>query len=76
MTVHVDDTKLFGPNIEDIEWCKFEISKQFDIKDVTESKRYLGMKIDQNDEGITLSQEQFVLVLLKQFKMEDFQHYR
>ncbi len=58
MIIHVDDTKLSGPKMEDIEWCEAEMAKQFKIKNVTNIKYYLGMQINHKPEKeIKLSQK-------------------
>ena len=71
MTIHVDDCRMTGPIPENMEWCRAEIAKRFDIKNTIDIKRYLGMKIQQIDEGITLSQGLYVQDLLREFGMED-----
>lgn len=71
MFIHVDDTRLTGPSNEDLEWCKTEVAKRFDIKDTTNSKRYLGLKLECTDEGIKLSRELYIQDLLQEFGMEE-----
>ena len=71
MTIHVDDYRMTGPIPENMDWCKAKIAKRFEIKDIINIKRYLGMKIQQKDEEITLSQGLYVQDLLREFGMED-----
>ncbi len=70
MSIHVDDTQMTDPNSEKLDWAQAEIVKHFEIKDVGNSDHYLGMKINQTEEGIKLSQSLYVKELLRDFEME------
>ncbi|EDN07547.1 hypothetical protein HCAG_04057 [Histoplasma mississippiense (nom. inval.)] len=71
MTVYVDDVRLYGPKIEDLNWAKAAIAANYEIKDVGDSNRYLGMKIERDSTSLTLSQPLFITNLLEEFAMDD-----
>lgn len=72
MTLHVDDCRITGPNQQDIDWVVQQIATRFEIKNVDDSKPYLGMKIEKQANGdLAISQEQYIDELLTQFGMED-----
>ena len=68
--VHINDIRLTGPSQENCEWVRAEITKRFDIKNVNPT-RYLGLKVEQNDKTIVLSQELYVPRLLDKFNMKN-----
>ncbi|EDN06631.1 hypothetical protein HCAG_03161 [Histoplasma mississippiense (nom. inval.)] len=71
MIVYVDDVRLYGPKIEDLNWAKAAIAANYEIKDVGDSNRYLGMKIERDSTSLTLSQPLFITNLLEEFAMDD-----
>ena len=71
MTIHVDDFRVTGLDLnKDLDWLKAQITIRFDIKQITDG-RYLGLKIDRTEDGISLFQELFIDKLLYKFEMED-----
>ncbi|KAL1952898.1 hypothetical protein VTO42DRAFT_3975 [Malbranchea cinnamomea] len=72
MTLHVDDCRITGPNQKDIDWVVQQIATKFEIKEVDNSKPYLGMKIEkQANRDLAISQEHYIEELLTEFGMED-----
>lgn len=70
LTLYDDDCRIMGPNINNLIWLKFEISKAFEIKDVTKTARYLGVMVNTDQDGsTTLSQASYVRSILEDFKM-------
>lgn len=71
LTLHVDDCRITGHNSADIEWTISELSKSFELKDVTASGRYLGVQVTPSKEGTTISQPAYIDELLDEFQMHD-----
>jgi phage FluMu gp28-like protein len=55
VTSHVDDFKIACENRDDGDWFLNELGAQFEIKNLSEMRRYLGMDITRNvDAGVCL----------------------
>ncbi|MBW0539903.1 hypothetical protein O181_079618 [Austropuccinia psidii MF-1] len=65
--VHVDDMAIFGTNIQ---LFKEQINKEFNIKDIGPADLLLGVKIQQQNDCITLDQQHFVDSLLDLYGMQ------
>ncbi|MBW0553253.1 hypothetical protein O181_092968, partial [Austropuccinia psidii MF-1] len=65
--VHVGDIAIFGTNIQ---LFKEQINKEFNIKDIGPSDLLLGVKIQQQDDCITLDQQHSVDSLLDLYGMQ------
>ncbi|MBW0504462.1 hypothetical protein O181_044177 [Austropuccinia psidii MF-1] len=66
--VQVDYFALFGKNLHIF---KKEIHYKFDIKDMGPADLLLGVKINQQEESITLDQHHFIKSLLDSYSMQD-----
>lgn len=72
LTLHVDDSRIYAPLPQDVDWTVSEIQRRFQIKDVTADQRYLGMKVSRSDNGdIHISQEHYIDQLVTDFGLED-----
>lgn len=73
LLLYVDDIILAGVCMENINICKFELMKEFDIKDKGVLKYFLGLEIDYNKrEGILrISQRRYVMKILNRFNFEN-----
>jgi hypothetical protein len=71
VTSHVDDFGITGADRTAIQWVLDEMGKQFPIKDLGQMKHYLGLQITRSDEGIKLSQRDFIDKLLDSVGMSD-----
>lgn len=69
--LYVDDILIFGRNIRDIEWIKSEFFNHFKMKDLGEVSNFLGLDIQHNDRGLTISQKSYVEKVLCRFGMQD-----
>ncbi|EER28295.1 copia-like retrotransposon family protein [Coccidioides posadasii C735 delta SOWgp] len=72
LTLHVDDCRIMGPNEAEIEWLIEKLQERFEIKEVTEQGRYLGMRVQKQPNGdLFVNQEQYIEDLLTEYGMED-----
>lgn len=73
MAVYVDDFFIFSNCNNESEHLKKILSGQFKIKDLGEVKQCLGInvKFDKQEKSVTLSQENYINVLLQKFHMTD-----
>ena len=72
ITIHVDNFRVTGPDLglKNLDWLEVQITSHFDIKWITDG-RYLDLKIDWTEDGISLFQKLFIDELLCEFKMEN-----
>ena len=66
---YVDDLLLAGNDVAAIESVKRFLATQFHMKDLGEIRYFLGIEVDRTKQGIFLSQQKYVLDLLKEFNM-------
>jgi transposase InsO family protein len=73
VSIYVDDILVMGSTENEIENLKVKLKENFKMKDLGLLSYYLGINIKQDFEKeiITLSQETYLLNLLKKFKMTD-----
>lgn len=75
LAVYVDDFLIFSDSKVETEKLKCILKSEFEIKDLGEVKRYLGMNIsvkkDSNNYVITVDQQQYIEELLLKFHMTD-----
>src|SRR4029077_6150150 len=71
VTAHIDDFKIVCQQREDGEWLIRELGKEFELKDLGNMSRYLGMDVTTTDDGIKLSQKSFTKELLERFGMQN-----
>lgn len=75
IAVYVDDFLIFSNSKNETEKLKCILNSEFEIKDLGEVKRYLGMNIsvqkDCNNYEITVDQQQYIEELLLKFDMTD-----
>lgn len=71
VTAHVDDFGIIGANRTEIQWILSEMGKQFPIKDLGQMEHYLGLRVEQTEAGIKLSEPDFIDKLLDDAGMPD-----
>ncbi|KAG7640275.1 Zinc finger CCHC-type superfamily [Arabidopsis suecica] len=71
VSLYVDDIIVTGSNVKEIERFKEEMKNEFEMTDLGELSYFLGMEVNQDDEGIFLSQENYAKKLLKKFGMQE-----
>jgi hypothetical protein len=69
LTVWVDDLLIFADTVDDLEEVKKELAGLFDVKDMGEPKKIIGIQIerDRENESISLSQTQYINGILTRF---------
>ena len=67
----VDDILIVGNKPEDVQKLKYSLSQNFKMEDRGKIKHFLGLRISQNDDGISVDQEMFIQNVLRRFGMED-----
>jgi hypothetical protein len=71
ITSHVDDFMIIGEHSQDATQALDNLKSRFEIKNVPEFKRYLGMNIKKEPTGIHLSQEDQIDELISSFGLQD-----
>ena len=71
MTVWVDDLLLFASLNRVMNNLKEELNSTFDITDLGEPSKIVGIEIAQSHNSLTISQPQYIDSILKKYKMMD-----
>lgn len=73
LLIYVDDMLLISPSIKSIEHVQKCLCDNFDMKDLGDAKKILGMNIvrDRKNSTISLNQVSYVKKILSKFKMEN-----
>lgn len=69
--IYVDDILIMSACKNQIDYTKKQIQERFDIDDIGEATKYLGLEIQRSTSGIYLHQRAFINELLVQYKMEE-----
>ena len=67
ISVYVDDIIVACKNLEDLENIKLDLSSKFELKDLGSLSYFLGIKVVQQDNNISLNQASYVESLLNRF---------
>jgi hypothetical protein len=70
VSVYVDDLVFYGPDQSKIAELIAELEKQFEVKNLGKATWLLGIHIEYNEDGITLSQAAYIEKLLRRYGME------
>jgi hypothetical protein len=73
LLLYVDDMLVAGPDMDEIQMLKKQLSREFDMKDLGAAKQILGMRINRDKQKGTLqlSQEEYIDRILKRFSMSN-----
>ena len=73
MLLYVDDMLIATKNKTHVQKLKAQLKKEFNVKDLREVKKILGMEIarDRSSGRLWLSQENYALKVLKTFNMAE-----
>jgi len=73
LLLYVDDMLIASGNKTHVQKLKAQLKKEFNVKDLGEVKKILGMKItrDRGSGRLWLSQKNYVLKVLKRFNMAE-----
>ena len=69
--LYVDDTLIFGTNLQVVINTKSFLRSKFDMKDLREAEVVLGIKITRTLNELNFSQERYVEKILKRFEHFD-----
>ena len=69
--VHVDDLFIATKSDKQMRTVKSSIANSFEVKDLGELKSFLGMQVNQSDQGISISQKGYTRKILQKYGMED-----
>ena len=69
LIIYVDDMIVTGNDIDEMTKLKTYLASEFDIKDLGGLKYFLGIDVARSKQGIFLSQQKYVLDLLKEIGM-------
>ena len=69
--MYVDGMLVAGYNMQDINVLKRKLDKSFEMKDLGNAKKILGMRIisDGKNRKLTLSQGEYIEKVLQRFRM-------
>jgi len=70
ISLYVDDLLVTGNNPKMILTFKEEMKKRFEMTDLGLMNFFLGMEVNQGEDGIFISQSKYAREILKRFKME------
>lgn len=73
IVIYVDDLLLVGPNLDNLNTIKMELSQSFQMSDLGASTFYLGMSVTRDREAqvLSLSQETYIKKILWSSRMQD-----
>ena len=72
IVLHVDDKLITGNRRDKINETKQQLAKVYKVKDLGETKQFLGIDIkrDRKKKVLELSQKRFIIKILKKFEMK------
>ena len=68
LIVYVDDIIITGSNAKEIRDLEQHLTKNFDVKQLGPLKYFLGIEFARSSEGILMTQQKYILELLKETK--------
>ena len=73
LLLYVDDMLIASKNSEEIDKLKIQLKKEFEMKDLGEAKKILGMEIirDRRSKKLCLSQKEYLKRVLQRFGIDD-----
>lgn len=71
LALYVDDILIFSKDTPEKKSLKKELMKKFEMKDLGRAKYVLGMRLNQEENKITLDQKTYIQKVLEQFNMVD-----
>jgi Reverse transcriptase (RNA-dependent DNA polymerase) len=69
LVVYVDDIVLTGNDSVEMKRLKASLAKEFEMKDLGELRYFLGIEVARSKKGVVLSQQKYVLDLLRDIGM-------
>ena len=72
IVLYVDDLLITSSTVTSISVIKTALHNAFEISDLGLLKHFLGLKIEQNIDGIMVTQSKYISYLLVKFKMAEY----
>ena len=69
LIVYVDNIIITGSDEGELAWLKRKLATEFEIKDLGHLKYFLRMEVARSRKGIVVSQQKYILELLKETRM-------
>ncbi|KAJ4710707.1 Retrovirus-related Pol polyprotein from transposon TNT 1-94 [Melia azedarach] len=70
ISMYVDDLLIVGSRIDDVNDFKQHLYQKFEMTDLGKMKFFLGLQVHQTAERVFVSQQAYVINLLKKFRMQ------
>lgn len=71
LVLYVDDILIFGKHLQDIEWIKDSLSKNFKMKDMGNVENFLGLEIRRSSGILEITQQSYIEKILRNYGMQD-----
>ena len=71
IVLYVDDLLIIGSTVASISAIKTALHNAFEMSDLGLLKQFLGLKIEQNSDGIMVNQYKYISYLLFKFNMDE-----
>jgi hypothetical protein len=72
LIVYIDDIIITGDDLKERDIIRKRLSAKFEIKELGKLKYFLGIEVTHLEKGIFISQQKYILDLLKETKMVDY----
>ena len=72
IVLHFDDLLIIGSTVASISAIKTALHNAFEMSDLGLLKQFLGLEIEQNYDGIVVTQSKYISNLLFKFNMSEF----
>jgi hypothetical protein len=69
LAVYVDDITIAASNLAGVDFAKKAISKAFEIKDLGQARKIIGIELQKLDNGYFLHQQSYLRDILERFSM-------
>jgi Reverse transcriptase (RNA-dependent DNA polymerase) len=69
LAVYVDDMIIMSDDDDEIARLKVRLEKEFEVKDLEHLRYFFGIEVTHWSKGIVLSQQKYILYLLKETNM-------
>lgn len=71
ISMYVDDILIFAKDESKVKWFKNELNAKFEIEDIGECKKIIGIEVEQSGRTIRIHQETAINELIQKYGMEE-----